>query len=88
MHLIAVKDEAGNAFINLETVPTVAVGIRNFAGLCKSKSAFGETVKNNPKDFNLYLMGEYENETGKLEQKNAPQIIAKAEEFIKEEKNG
>ena len=79
--LTAVKDEAGNCFKDFQVQETCAVAIRGFAAAVQEN----KFIMKNAKDFNLYFLGNWDNETGQLTA-HQPSIIATAEEFKIEEK--
>lgn len=74
--LVAVKDEAGKCFMEIQEHVSTEVAIRNFKAFCKN-----QVVKDNPEDFNLYQIGTYDRETGKITGEK-PTKIALAMEYI------
>ena len=78
--LTAVKDEKAGTFGEIKACPTCQVAIRGFANAVQEN----KFIMKNAEDFNLYFVGQWDNETGKLAIAE-PNIIAKATEFTIEE---
>lgn len=79
--LTAVKDEAAKTFGEIKQSATCQVAIRGFASAVQEN----KYIMKNAKDFNLYFLGNWDNETGELV-RHEPSIIAQATEFTIEEK--
>lgn len=82
--LTAVKDEVSNLFMEVQEAPTTATAIRNFSLICQNENY--KVIQKNPKDFNLYLIGNYDTENGKIIGRDKPEVIAEATEFIEDKK--
>lgn len=79
--LTGVKDEAAKEVLEMIPSNTLDVAIRRFAQQVQEN----KFINKNAKDFNLYWLGEWNTETGKITPRE-PEIIATAKEFTIEEK--
>lgn len=75
--MVAVRDSALDAFMRPFFVPTTGVAIRSFQDACKQEPAF----KDHPTDFTLYELGEFDEETGKCSNLEAPRQLLRGQDI-------
>lgn len=80
--LFAVKDKALNSFSAPYTQGTIESGIRMWRELVLFQQEENR-YRRSPNDFTLYLIGEYDDDTGQIENV-VPQPLATASEVINE----
>lgn len=73
--LVALYDRATEAFAPVMTVHTRAEGIRSFRNEVQNKQS---PIAQHPTDYELYQVGEYDDETGQITPKK--ELIARAED--------
>lgn len=77
--LISVKDRATDSFGQPITVKAVGEAMRSFVDECNNKES---NLNKHPEDFDLYLVGEFDDATGSIEP-IAPKLIARAQDCVK-----
>lgn len=65
IHLVAIRDIKTNMFSNPSAVSSLGGAIRDFGDQCRSENK-QDLIAKHPEDFELYQLGEYDNESGKL----------------------
>lgn len=78
----AVKDRAVNAYNRPIYVPTVGVAIRSFTDEVNRKDS---ELHNHPEDYDLYELGQWDDETAIYQPLEVPRVITRAQDIaIKE----
>lgn len=78
----AVRDRAVNAFNRPIYVPTVGVAIRSFTDEVNRKDS---ELANHPEDYDLYELGQWDDETGVYTPLEVSRVITRAQDIaIKE----
>lgn len=80
LRVCAVKDTAAAAFNNPVFVPATSVALRSFqheVGRADSQNP----LYNHPDDFELYLLGSYDPDTGRIDPEPEPVLIARAKDL-------
>ncbi|UDN67704.1 nonstructural protein [robinz microvirus RP_97] len=80
--LVAVRDEAVQAFGNPWCAQTVNMALRHFGDACGNPDDNNQWRKH-PQDFFLYQVGEFENTTGVLSVLEIPVRLGSASEFVR-----
>lgn len=83
--VVSVKDRAMDAYARPFFVPTTQMALRSFADEV-NRQAEDNPMNKHPKDYELYQLGTFDDETGRFENLEQPQRIARAEDVIKENK--
>lgn len=78
---MAIRDEALGMFNRPYFVPTRGVAIRAFMDEC-NREAEDNAMRKHPKDFSLFQVGSYEEETGQLVAIDVPVRLCQAVDFI------
>lgn len=78
--VVAVRDRAMDAFGQPFFVPSVGLAVRSFGDEINNPD--GAMFKH-PEDFDLYQIGEYEEETGRLVPLERPRQVAIGKEHVK-----
>lgn len=73
--VVAIRDRALDAFGQPFFPPTIGAGIRSFSDEV-NRSAEGNPLNKHPEDYDLYLLGEYDDSSGKFSQGESPSQIA------------
>lgn len=63
--IIVTRDIVSNLYSNLMQVPSIGAAIRSFGDECKRKDK-GNILAEHPEDFELWHIGEYDDNTGEL----------------------
>lgn len=78
----AVKDRAVNAYNRPIYVPTVGVAIRSFTDEVNRQDS---ELRNHPEDYDLYEIGQWDDETAIYTSLEVPRVITRAQDIaIKE----
>lgn len=78
--MLAVRDSAVRAFNRPIFVPTLEVGIRSFYDEAKRNEPDNQMSKH-PEDFELWYLGEYDDETGIVDDQNSIRLVARAKDI-------
>lgn len=73
--VMAVRDRAMDAFMRPMFVPAVGAGVRAFSDEVNRKAA-DNSMNVHPEDFDLYHLGEFDEQTGAFELFSAPKMVA------------
>jgi hypothetical protein len=73
--LCTVKDRAADAFGRPMFVPSVGVAIRSFSDEVNRKDAENQ-LYNHPDDFDLYELGEFDDNTGLFTLHDQPKLLS------------
>lgn len=76
--VVAVRDSAVAAYARPFFVPTTAFAVRSFRQEVNNKES---PMCVNPGDFVLFELGSFDEDTGKFENLEAPQQLARAADF-------
>jgi len=76
--VIAVKDSAMEAFMQPWYVPTAAVAVRAFQ---KEVNNPDSPMSQTPSDYDLYELGTFDEATGKHENHETPNRLARAKDY-------
>ncbi|AXL14497.1 nonstructural protein [Microviridae sp.] len=79
--IVAVRDSAADVFGRPFFVPTAASGIRSFTDEVNRASDDNQFYKH-PKDFALYEIGVYDDQTAMIETHPQPKLLINADQCI------
>lgn len=79
--VFSVFDDKAQVYGNPVFVNSRGVAIRSFADAVEDKNT---SFAKHPSDFKLYLLGEFDNVSGKMDSLNTPEFVSHAVEFVKE----
>lgn len=80
LNVVAIRDVKMNAFSRPWFVPTIGVAVRSFGDECK-RDAADNPMWSHPEDFELFHIGMFDEETGKLESLVSPKQLALATQY-------
>ena len=75
LQVCSVRDSALDAFSRPFFVPTTGVAVRGFR---EEANRQGSEVMKSPADYELFLLGTFDEESGKFENLEAPRSLARA----------
>jgi hypothetical protein len=75
----AVKDRAVNAYNRPIYVPTVGVAIRSFTDEVNRQDS---ELQNHPEDYDLYEIGQWDDETAIYTPLETPRVITRAQDIV------
>ena len=75
LHIVAIRDIKANVFAQPYFVASIGGAIRSFGDEC-SRAAPDNIMYNHPHDFELYKIGTYDDNNGKIEQAAEHQQLA------------
>jgi len=73
LKIVAVRDRAAEAFMRPFFVPSIGVAIRSFGDEI-NREALDNPMFQHPDDYDLYLLGEYDEDFGYLSQAGNPPV--------------
>lgn len=78
INIFAVQDSKAGIF--MQPFPSVneLVALRGFADAAKNKET---NVGKHPEDFNLYMLGTFDDTTGRFENLNTPKMLGSANQY-------
>lgn len=79
--ILAIKDRALDAFMRPFTTPHRNAAIRSFTDEANRKTS---EINNHPEDYDLYQLGTFDQETGKIEQTSIA-LVARAQDLVNKE---
>lgn len=79
MQIYAIKDKATEAFHNPFFVRARGIAMRMFMDETKNEQS---QINKHPDDFELHYIGDFNDETGQIQQTNGTELIAKASDLI------
>jgi len=79
-NIIAIRDRKANAFNRPMALPSIGQAIRSFQDEINREDNNNDLWKH-PGDFDLYLLGTWDDETGQFENSEVPNQIAIGEEL-------
>lgn len=82
LRIYSIRDSKGEIFNNPFFNKTHGEAERNFRDLVNDKQT---TVGRHPEDYDLYHIGEYDDNTGKIQPLDTPQHIVKAVQLVQKE---
>lgn len=82
LRIYSIRDSKGEIYNPPFFNKTHGEAERNFRDLANDKQT---TVGRHPEDYDLYYLGEYDDQTGKLASVDTPQHIVKAVNLVKPE---
>lgn len=77
LYVVAIRDAAMDEFMNPWTVPAVGMAVRGFGDEVAKE---GTPLFAHPEDYELFLIGEFDSQTGALSMQN-PQSLARAKDY-------
>ncbi len=80
-YVISVKDRAADIFNRPFFVPHRNVAIRDFTDEVNRKADDNQLSKH-PDDFDLYLLGQYDDNTGDFHTEDGPVVLVRAKDVI------
>ncbi|WNK14339.1 MAG: nonstructural protein [Microvirus sp.] len=75
--LFTIRDAAAGIYMSVWSTPTTAMAIRSFAEECTNQQS---PMSKNPTDYELFEIGEFDNETGMVIE-TIPRSIARATDY-------
>lgn len=79
--IFAIKDRAVNNYGETLTMPSEQHAIRWFKDLVNAKGT-QSLIANHPDDYDLYRIGAYEDEKGRILPLDTPELVARAKDLI------
>lgn len=79
--VVSVKDRAADVFNRPFFVPHLNVAIRDFTDEVK-RAASDNPLYKHPDDFDLYLLGEFDDNSGEFKADSSPTVLARAKDVI------
>lgn len=76
--LVAIRDAAAGAFMRPWTVPSVGMARRSFQDECVR---YGSDMNKHPEDFELFELGSFDEDSGKVENLDYPRSLARAIDY-------
>lgn len=64
LQMVATRDIVANLYSTPQFVPTLGQAVRSFGDACKNKSDPNNILAKHPRDFELWHLGEYDDESG------------------------
>lgn len=80
MKIVAVRDSAMAQFMNPFAVQHIGMAIRGFGDEVAKKDG---PIGQHPEDYELFEIGDYNIDTGKITPREAPLSISRAKDFVK-----
>lgn len=80
LHMLAVRDRVSDSFQNLLCVPNIPAAIRAFA-MEVNRDAPDNTLFHHADDMELYVLGEFDQDTGKIRLLDSPRQVALAKDL-------
>nr|QJB20608.1 MAG: nonstructural protein [Microvirus sp.] len=81
MKLFTICDTAADHYANPTASPSIPAFTRDVAMALKNPPQNPSAFHENPKDFKLYCIGDYDTSTGVITPIDPPQYLGNAEEF-------
>lgn len=81
--VVAVRDRAANAFSMPQFYVSTEVARRNFGQLVNDVKEGNNVVNQHPEDFDMFLLGTYDDETGAFNQVGPPRQIAIGKDLVR-----
>lgn len=81
LFIVSVYDRAADVFNRPFFVPHLNVAIRDFTDEVKRVSD-DNPLNKHPDDFDLYLMGEFDDNQGQFDCQTSPTVLARAKDVI------
>lgn len=81
LKIVAIRDRAADAFMRPFFVPAVGMAIRSFQDEI-NRSDPDNSMNRHPDDYDLYLLGEYDEETG-LFKTGSPEQLALGKQMLR-----
>lgn len=78
MKIVATRDVVGNVFSQPQFVVSVGMAIRSFGDACQNTQDPTNILAKHPGDFELWHLGEYDDETGTFDTTERSQIAVGA----------
>lgn len=79
LYLVAIRDNAIEVYHNLTTVRAKGEAIRNFQDALTD--ANNKSIAKHPGDFDLYAIGEYDDNTAHIDTTNYPERLARGADY-------
>lgn len=80
LKVVSVKDRALDAYARPFYLPTLAMAERSFTDECNNAES---PMFAHPEDYDLFLLGEFDEGTGRFECLDLPQLICRAQDLKK-----
>lgn len=80
-YVVSVQDRASGVFNRPFFVPHRNVAIRDFTDEV-NRSAVDNQLNKHPDDFDLYLLGQFDDNTGTFISEGAPQVLVRAKDVF------
>lgn len=84
LHMLAVRDRVSDSFQNLLCVPNIPAAIRAFASEV-NRDAPDNLLHAHAEDMELYQLGEFDQETGRIRLLDSPRQVALAKDLKRTE---
>ena len=81
LFVVAVKDRAAEVFNRPFFVPHRNVAVRDFTDEVNRNSA-ENALNRHPDDFDLYLLGHFDDSTGAFTREGAPTVLVRAKDVV------
>lgn len=81
IQIFSIYDEKAKAYVNTFFQPHVGQALRAFVNTTKDPKT---QIHNNPEDFSLYHIGEFDDSSANIKSFNEPRFLSKATEHVNE----
>jgi hypothetical protein len=81
LYVIAVKDRAADMFNRPFFVPHRNIAVRDFTDEV-NRSAPDNALNKHPDDFDLYLLGQFDDSNGAFIREGAPTVLVRAKDVV------
>lgn len=79
LKLYGVRDEKAEAFRDMRFYQTDGIASRQFSDAAMDPKTY---INKHPQDYSLYLLGEFDDETGLVRAISPSRLVARANEFV------
>lgn len=80
--IFSIRDRAADVFSQPWFFPSKGVAIRSFGDEINKKDS-GSNLSAHPEDFDLYFLGEFDDESGTFDTSNRPEQIAVGKDLVR-----
>lgn len=78
LQIVATRDIVANLYSAPQFVPTIGQAVRSFGDACQNTQDPNNILAKHPRDFELWHLGEYDDEAGTFDPSNKKQIAVGA----------
>lgn len=82
LKIVSVRDRAADAFMRPFFVPSIGMAVRSFQDEINRQDADNAMFRH-PEDYDLYDLGEFDEDTGKFNGVDSPRMLAVGKDYVK-----